>query len=617
MTTVIFLMAIMAVIAYAALLQANNGLNLSYKQSYLQMARVASKAAVDYAQEQFDQSSCGAYTGSAEQDLVSNSRYRITFKTEVISTSADGLEKSIRGTGSVYLPKLSATAKYVFDIRAEIIRTYAACKTPDNFAPLVWLDASNIASLKKIGTSTTTASPTTSYGSAADSTRDTLEERVDNGTQTSGSWQSNDFEMHTCDTAEFSNAICTSNSTRYQYNGMLFSNVNIPKNSTITSATITLACTTPAGSNGSLTSRIYGLYKSATDLHPDLFAQSGSNQIKTPVTTNGLHTTAYTDVTSNNCPPGNNTVFNVTNVAQEIINNTNWDPATGGGRMGFSFQRQSGSGSRHLLKNGNLLSISYSTATVAQADNNDSIGEWDDLSGNGNHARFVYGTAPVRVDNQINNKTVVRFTDGTMVSDLTVALSGKREFTVLAVVKPAFSGSGSDGRIITGMTSTASNDTGGATGIIPLYRYSNNSGFSSNYSGSGSTNRTDYTCGGTCASTPYIFSTLFDIDETTDTISSTIKGNGQPVATKTGIDPSGSPYTFGINQLYYGGRRNGTGGGAAGADYLNGDYAELIVYDKALDCRQIEALEEYLRSKWAISVTPYSTTCPADIIPTL
>ena len=87
--TIIVLTLVMSFVAYAALLQANNNLNLAYKQAYIQMARVASKAAIDYAQEQFDSSTCGEYEGTAEQDLVSNDRYRVTFKADVLETSKD------------------------------------------------------------------------------------------------------------------------------------------------------------------------------------------------------------------------------------------------------------------------------------------------------------------------------------------------------------------------------------------------------------------------------------------------------------------------------------------------------------------------------------------------
>lgn len=623
MPSIIILTVIMSSVAYATLVQANNSLNLAYKQTYIQMARTASKAAIDYAQEQFDSASCGDYSGTGETDLTgaSNSRYRITMEADVQSTSPDGYEKKIVGTGRVYLPKASASALYVFDIRSEIVRTYAVCKTPDNFAPLVWLDASNVASLRDVTTSTTTAAPTTSFGSAGDSTRDTLEERADNGTHTTAAWQSNDFEMNSCDATEFSSSICNSNSTKYLNIGMVFSNVNVPKNATITSATITLACTTPAGTSGQLNERIYGFYKSSSNPHADLFSQSGTSQLRTPLTTGSLHTTNFTSASSNNCPPGNNTVWNVTNVAQEMVNNTNWDPSGNGGRMGYIFTRTSGSGSRHLLKNGNQLSISYSTSTVSQANNGDGIGQWDDISGNGNNAKFTFGSEPTRQDNQMNGNPVVRFNNSVLLSTLNSALSGKREFTVFAAMKPCFSSclsglsnSASDGRMISATSSAATNDTTSGSSLIPLMRNASGVGFSSIYSGSSSTYRTNYTCSPSCANVPYLFASNFTINNSTS-VDSLLKGNGV-VAAQRNLSPPGSPYTFGINQLYFGGTRTGAMPGS-GTNYFNGDYAELVVYDKTLSCRETEALEEYFRSKWAIAASQWPTTCPADTIPTL
>lgn len=630
MPTVIFLMMIMSVVAYAALLQASNGLNLTYKQSYTQMARVASKGAIDYAQEQFDKAPCGAYTGTAEQDLVSNAHYRVTFKAEVTSTSVDGLEKTIKGTGSVYLPKLASTAQYVYDVRSEIIRTYALCKTPLDFGPLVWLDSSNTASLKKTITSTSVVGQVGLNVLNLLTPNDSVEELVSNGNQGAASWLSGDLEMHTCDSLEFLLITCITSGSKDQYVGLAFSNFNIPKNSVISSAIIKLTGSA-ASSGGSVTHRTYGLYNTSTNPHVPLFTSSlgASNQVRSRITTANLHTTALTDTVVNSLPANQTVNFDVTSIAQEMINNANWDPTNNGGRIGFGVLRQAGTGSQTVCK-GNIgalplscvgkgpqLTITYTPTTLYQANNGDTLAEWDDLSGNANHARFAYGTAPTRVDNQINSLPVVRFNNGTLVSTLTTVLTGKREMTVFAVVKPNFGTSASDGRIITGMTSTSANDTGGSTAIIPLLRDGSGNGFSSNYSGSGTTNRTDYLCGATCSSTPYIFSSVFDIDGATNTITSILKGNGQPAASKSGIAPAGSPYTFGINQLYYGGRRNLTGGSAVGTDYLNGDYAELVVYDKVLECRQIEAIEEYLRSKWAISGTPYTSTCPDVPIPTL
>gem|GEM_PF-1673105 len=621
MPTVIILIVVMSSVAYATLIQANNSLNLSYKQSYIQMAREASKAAIDYAQEQFDNASCGNYNGTTETTLTgsTNNRYKITMQADIQSTSADGYEKKVIGTGRVYLPKTSSSALYVFDIRSEIVRTYAVCKTPDNFAPLAWYDASNVSTLKA-GTTTTTTPPSTTYGNINDSTRDTLEERADDGSQTLASWQSNDFEMHDCDASEFSVSICNSNQTKYLNDGMVFSNVNIPKNSSITNATIKFSCTTPSGKSGTLNERVFGFYKSSLDPHPDLFSQTGSNQLRTPLSTSSLHTSAYSDVTSNNCPPGNQTVYDVTSIVQEQVNNPNWNPtlAANGGRMGFIFTRTGGSGSRHLLKSSNQLAISYASTAVAPVVNTGSLFEWDDLSGNGNNAKSIFGTAPTRQDNQINGKTVLRFNNGALVANLTSALSGKREMTVFAVIKPNFSTSGSLGRLVSGMSTSGTSDTSGTDSIIPLRRQNGSIGFSNFYDNNAGDEVT-MGCNPDCNGNPYLATSLFQIDSSNDKITATLKGNGgTQSANVTGIDPGTPPpkYTFGIDQLYLGGRRSGALPGV-GADYLNGDYAEIVVYDKALSCHQIEDLEEYFRAKWAIAPSQWTSTCPADTIPTL
>lgn len=610
--TIILMTLIMTFVSYAALIQSNNNLNLAYKQSYIQIARTAAKSAIDYSQEQFDTSLCGAYTGTSEQNIISNDKYRVTIKAEVLETSADGYEKVVIGTGSVYLPKTSGDAKYVFDIRSEIVRTFALCKTPDNFNPVVWLDASDTDTLKKSNISTTTVNYSTTFGSSTASTRDTIEERKDNGAQTSGSWQSNDLEMHDCDSAEFSSAICNSNTTKRQYTGIVFQNTAIPKNSTITSATLSFVGGTPAGGGGNVNHRLYGLYKASNNPHLDIFSNTGTNQVRTPITTANRRTGSVVNFSTNNFPPGNTLGVNVTSVVQEMVNNPDW---TNGGNVGFGIDYISGNGSRRARKNGLLLSVTYSSSTgTLHAQNNESLSQWDDKSVNGNHAIFTHGLAPVRVDNQIDGKTIVRFNDGNMLSSLTQALNSKREMTVLGVLKPNFSGSDSNARIVSGMNSTASNDTGGTNSIIPLLRNSSSSGFSNVYASYTSPYRNNYTCGSQCEDQEVIVSSTFNSQNATQT-NSTIKLNGAIGATKPDMQPS-SPYTYNINQIYFGGNRSGNGSGS-GVNYFNGDFAEIIVYDYALTCRETESLEEYLRSKWNIYPTTVETVCPADTIPTL
>src|SRR5690606_19327563 len=161
-----------------------------------------------------------------------------------------------------------------------------------------------------------------------------------------------------------------------------------------------------------------------------------------------------------------------------------------------------------------------------------------------------------------------------------------------------FSASNSSGRFISAMHSSANNDTGGTNSIIPLLRNSSTNGFSSVYASDTSSNRTDYTCGVTCEDQPFTITSLFESENDTTT-RALLKGNGQIGTEKTGIDPGAAtpPYTFAVNQIYYGGVRSGAMPGS-GNHYLNGDFAEIAIYDRALTCREIEVLEEYFRAKW-------------------
>jgi type II secretory pathway pseudopilin PulG len=617
MPTVIILIAVMSSVAYATLIQANNSLNLSYKQSYIQMAREASKAAIDYSQEQFDNASCGNYNGTAETTLTgpTNNRYKITMQADVQSTSADGYEKKVIGTGRVYLPKTSSTALYVFDIRSEIVRTYAVCKTPDNFNPLVWLDASDINTLKT-STNSTTVISSGNCNNCGNGQATAVKERVDNGQQAAST--SSNLEFHSCKASDFTTAICNSNATKYLYVGLMFQDVNAPKNSAIGTATLSLQGATPAGAAGAVTHRVCGIYETSTNPHKTLFSTTATGQVRNRMQTEGLHTNTCQDTTTNNFPPGNSVGLDVTAVVQEMVNNPNWDPANNGGRIGFAVYRMSGTGSRTAVKDSTQLSISYATGPMLQVANGGTLTQWNDKSVNQYHAKFAFGNAPTRQDNQINSRTVLRFNNGAMVSTLITALSLKREMTVLAVIKPNFSTSGSLGRVVSGMSATGTSDTTGINSIIPLRRQNNATGFS-NFYDSNAGDEVTMGCNPACNNTPYLATSVFTIDTNNDKIIASLKGNGgAQTGTKLNIDPGSPPpkYTYSIDQLYLGGRRNGAMPGS-GADYLNGDYAEIVIYDKALSCRQIESLEEYFRAKWAIAPSQWATTCPEDTIPTL
>ena len=52
------------------------------RHSYVQIAHIASKAAIDYAEEQYELNS--GYTGTPEEDLMVNTKYRVTIEVVIL-----------------------------------------------------------------------------------------------------------------------------------------------------------------------------------------------------------------------------------------------------------------------------------------------------------------------------------------------------------------------------------------------------------------------------------------------------------------------------------------------------------------------------------------------------
>jgi len=106
------------------------------RHSYVQIAHIASKAAIDYAEEQYELNS--AYTGTPEQDLLINTKYRVTIEV-VILFDQSATSKRIQAYGRVYIPEQSSTALFVRDIKASIIRNgeVVADVDPEDYDPVV------------------------------------------------------------------------------------------------------------------------------------------------------------------------------------------------------------------------------------------------------------------------------------------------------------------------------------------------------------------------------------------------------------------------------------------------------------------------------------------------
>lgn len=605
MPVIILLISLMAVTAYSVLSQAGTSVGQSYNNAYKNLSREAANAGLNYAQEQFDNTICDSYNGTTEQTLALTSNYRTSFKTEVLESSSDGLSKTIKSTGYLYSPASATQPKKSVIKKTIIYNSYTdKCKNPNYYAPLLWLDASDSNSLIKPGAAVERVTATTKYGNASDTTRDSLEERQDNGSQTNDSWSSEYLELHSCNPAEYSNSVCTSQSTKRQNVGLIFTGVKIPKNSDVLNANLILNCSN-GSTAGPVTTSVSGLYKNANEANPELFAKNNSNQLK-----NALRTSTHSDKSTNRCSPDGQIKIDVTGVVQEIINNNDWNPNdSNDSRLGLILNYVNGNGSRQIYKNGNTLNVTFASS-AAKASANDPIGYWLDKSGNLNNAESVYGTSPVLEANQIGGKNTVKFNNGAMVSSLLNELSARQELTTFVVLKPNFGASADNGRIVTGLNKNAAEDDTIGQSILPLLRNGDKNGFASQYSGSASAYRTGFECE-SCDNTASIATSSFN-KYSGNNILATLYLNNQKITSQNNIKPAGNPYTFSIDQLYVGGSRSGSLPGT-GKDYFNGNYAEIIVYDKALSCRQILSIQNYLREKWSISGNNYQDTCNEQI----
>lgn len=611
MPVIILLLSLMAITAYSVLSIAGTSIDQSFSNGYKATTDSAAKAGVNYAKIQFNDSYCDSYSGTEETNLVNNDNYRLSFKVEVLGANADGLSKTIKSTGYLYLPANASRPKIT---KTETRVIYNAspdkCKGPNFYSPLVWLDASDNSTLLKPGVQIKTISSSTDYGKIADTSRDSLEERQDNGAISSDSFKSTTLSMHNCKPSNFNNDVCSHKATKQLNIGFVFQNINIPKNTSITGATLELKCFNKQSQDGPLTSKVVGFYQAPSDSHPSLFNQTNNNQLKNVINTNGLRTNANATHLTNSCGPNGTISINVKDVIQEIVNSNGWNPNSDNkATIGLAVSYVNGYGSREINKSGNKLNISYSTAPAQNSADNEDVGSWLDKSGNGNNASLAYGNSPKLNADSLNSKPALDFNNSIFAIDLTSALENKKEMTAFAVIKPNFGSSTNNGRIISALKNTADNDDTSAQSIIPLFRNSDKTGYSTQYS-PGSANGLNYQCTD-CSNTANILTSLF-AKSSNQAMKSSLSINNQVVASNSGFKPSGSPYTFSVDKFYVGGSRLGALPGS-GSNYFNGNYSEIIIYDTALTCRQINSINNYLRNKWSISSTIYPDNCNEEV----
>ncbi len=540
--------------------------------SQVQIAHIASKAAIDFAEEQYEINS--SYAGTAEQDLFSNDFYRATIEVQILYNESSSA-KRVQGIGRVYIPETSSNAKVVRDIKSTIIRNGEVIVTagqvdPASFDPLVWLDANEPNSLYKSLISSNTQTINALAGTA---NGDVVEQRGSNATSGAGTLLFNDadLEMSYDGTAKGNQVI-----------GLRFRGVTTPKNATIQNAYIQFT-SDQTKQAGVVQLQVQGI---ASD-NPSSW--SGTNAVS-----NAPKTTASTnwDPANWNNPPlsGATERVDVTAIVQEIVNRTGWSPSNA---MAFSIKWLNGSGVRTARSgksaNAPQLFVQWqSGSTVPSTVSGDSVVAWYDKSGNNNNALLGYGTAPTLQTNQINGLNAIRFSaNGTLLSALPSTTDN--ELMAFMVMRPRTT-SASNARFLTLMNSSQNSDSNTANGIIPFMKNGSATSIQQYYNNAAGRSITGA------------------IDDNWATYSSRMSSTATERLLKNSTpDNYGAHFSpsYTVNQMYLGGSRST----AAGANYANMDVAEVIVYDRAFSCTEIQQIENYLEAKYNFSYSD-KNPCP-------
>ena len=533
--------------------------------SQVQIAHIASKAAIDYAEEQYELNA--AYTGTAEQDMFANDFYRATIEV-VILYDQGATSKRVQGIGRVYIPETSSTAKVVRDIKSTIIRNNEVIITagqvdPATYNPLLWLDANEPNSLY---TSIATANSQT-VTALTGSNNDIVEERGSDATSGGGTllFSDSDLEMAYDGTSRGNQKI-----------GLRFRSVDTPKSAVVQNAYIQFT-SDETKSAGVVQFTVQGVALDNTS------SWSGTYAV-----TNAPKTTASTAWSPSNWStiPSSGAAerVDVTSIVQELVNRPGWAVDNA---MSFSVTRITGSGIR-TAESGTQggtpqLFIQWQSGTTSPATTDNAVvNHWYDKSGNNNNATLAFGTAPILKTNQQNGLNAIRFSaNGAMLS----AISSLSDNQLMAfMVMAPKTGSSSDARFLSIMRTSQSNDNNTTSGLIPFMK-----------SGATNTLRQYYnnTQGRTITNA---------IDNNWGIFASHMSSTNQERLLKNSTpDNAGSSYStlsYTIDQIYIGGRRST----AAGANYADMDVAEIIVYDRAFSCFEMQGIENYLEAKYNISI---------------
>ena len=578
--SMMILLALIAIIGATMIQTTLASQTAAIKHSYVQIAHVASKAGIDYAKEQFEL--LPSYSGTAEFNFITNTKYRVTLQIEVLQTISS-TQKRIQSYGRVYIPDTASTAAYVRDIKSTIIRNGELAGDPGDYYPSLWLDAGSANSLYK-GPSSNSQTVAALYGSGSG---DIVEEFGSDATTASNRGKL-EFTGSQIEMPCASGVPPCGGSFGTQKIGLRYRGITAPKSATITNAYIqfTASSVQTAQASGTTNFSVRGI---AQD-NPSSW--SGNYDVTNRTKTTANLTWASPNWNTVNASGANERV-SVTGIVQELVNRSGWNPSQA---MAFAISYTSGSGVRKAYKGQNsdpkpTLYIQWSDPGGQVATTTgDPIEKWEDVSGNNYDAVFAYGTRPTLQNNQINSLPAVRFSaDGTLLSSIAANLAGTGT-TVMAVMKPRTT-SASDARFVSFMNSAQNADNNTLDGGSVLQKSGSSTTMTQRYN-----NTAGETLSGAIDGAWGMHTSRFGNLRVERLLKNSSPDNYSEFI---------SGVNYSVNQIYIGGTRST----AAGANYADMDLAELVVYNKELSCSQLQLVEYYFSQKYNIGIT-FKDPCP-------
>lgn len=532
--------------------------------SQVQIAHIASKAAIDYAEEQYELNS--AYNGTAEQDLFVNDYYRATIEIIILYNEGSNA-KRVQGIGRVYIPETSSNARVIRDIKSTIIRNGEVIQTagqvdPATYNPVLWLDANEPDTLfSSVATSNSQTISTLSSGS------DVAEERGSDASSSPGSISTSDSDL------EMS---YDGSGKGHQVVGLRFRGVDAPKNAAVQNAYIQFTA-----DETKQTGVVQLLVQGVAQDNPSSW--SGSYSVSSKPKT--VASTTWTPPNWNSIPSsGANERVDVTAIVQELVNRAGWSPDNA---MSFSVSWITGSGVRTAesgRQGGNpRLFIQWQDGSDTPAvSDGAAVNDWYDKSGNNRNAVLKYGSAPTLRVNQINGLNAVRFSSNGVLESAFSSISDN-QLMVFMVMLPRTSSS-SDARFLSLMNSSQSNDNNTNNGLIPLMKNGSSTTIRQYYDGA-----QGRTISGAIDGAWAVYSSHMSRTNQERLLKNSTPDNAG--------NSFGSSLSYTINQIYIGGRR----ASSSGSNYADMDVAEVIVYDRPFSCFEMQGIENYLEAKYGFS----------------